>query len=342
MAVVKNKKITEITNKTSISDTDLLLVGDNGTDTMRTINWGDATEEISASLSSLRENLSNPNLLINGDFQVWQEGDSFENDGSSQQYTADGWCTYFKNRATKGEYIGMKVTATGNDYGSIYQFIEIPQCVANIIVGRDITLSVCMKTNRVRNCLIGFASKLEHIETSNNFVTYTTTKKLDSSDLVPITSDTYSLRTFAFACTNEIDPNVDGDVIEIAWCKVELGSIATPFVPRNYGEEWLLCQRYFQSGECLPQNQIVGQGSTTGQISTYAFLPVEMRVIPTVRTTDNVGNPNACTRYNAGYASYVNRPCEISATKKHIEFISRSGENANGLVLNYYADARIR
>ena len=33
---------------------------------------------------------------------------------------------------------------------------------------------------------------------------------------------------------------------EVGWVKLELGSVATPFVPRSYGEELLLSQRYYQ------------------------------------------------------------------------------------------------
>ena len=38
-----------------------------------------------------------------------------------------------------------------------------------------------------------------------------------------------------------------GSVLDIEWVKAELGDVATPYVPRLYTEEWMLCQRYYQA-----------------------------------------------------------------------------------------------
>lgn len=62
-----------------------------------------------------------------------------------------------------------------------------------------------------------------------------------------------------------------GRSIEIEWIKLEQGTIATPFVPRLYGEEMILCQRYYQYFDRTP---IFASSSTN---VTY-FMPVQFRV----------------------------------------------------------------
>ena len=65
--------------------------------------------------------------------------------------------------------------------------------------------------------------------------------------------------------------------------QLEVGSVATPFEHRSFGEEMALCQRYFfRSGKGESQYAAFAQGwatSTTSGIAHVAF-PVEMRAEP--------------------------------------------------------------
>ena len=65
--------------------------------------------------------------------------------------------------------------------------------------------------------------------------------------------------------------------------QLELGTIATPFERRSFGQELLLCQRYFQT---FPASTIYAANSypnvslSSGtQVPTFLF-PVEMRATP--------------------------------------------------------------
>jgi hypothetical protein len=66
---------------------------------------------------------------------------------------------------------------------------------------------------------------------------------------------------------------------DIAEFQVEVGSVATDFEKRSYGEELALCQRYYQRGI---SNGALGVSVHSTQ-ATFGFrLPVEMRSEPTV------------------------------------------------------------
>jgi len=74
------------------------------------------------------------------------------------------------------------------------------------------------------------------------------------------------------------------DYFAITGVQLEVGSVATPFEARSYGEELALCQRYytkFKTGE-LYAHFAEGHSISTTQSRTTHHLPVEMRSNPTV------------------------------------------------------------
>lgn len=65
--------------------------------------------------------------------------------------------------------------------------------------------------------------------------------------------------------------------------QLEVGSSATPFERRQYGQELALCQRYYYKIQADDANTIFGSGfcdNTTG-VLTYLNFPTQMRVTPT-------------------------------------------------------------
>lgn len=75
--------------------------------------------------------------------------------------------------------------------------------------------------------------------------------------------------------------------VALDWIKLEVGTVATPYTPKSYGDELDECLRYFINGIGWGTPGIVGGSSTRFFIST----PVMMRgLIPTVTVTapDNI------------------------------------------------------
>ena len=83
------------------------------------------TNTLNSAKTYANTTFSNPNLLINGDFQVWQKGESFNAAG----YTADRWRNAQANTAvTKIQHLqeglcskfAIKLTKTKDNGGNIY------------------------------------------------------------------------------------------------------------------------------------------------------------------------------------------------------------------------------
>ena len=74
-----------------------------------------------------------------------------------------------------------------------------------------------------------------------------------------------------------------GDYIEFTNVQIELGSVATDFEHRSYGEELALCMRYYQrfGGASYIGLASGVQGSTTTSKFTFVH-PVQMRTAPSV------------------------------------------------------------
>ena len=102
----------------------------------------------------------------------------------------------------------------------------------------------------------------------------------------------------------------NGATFYITGVQLEIGSTATPFERRMYGNELALCQRYYakswdtnlQVGTTtnLGAVNIFNPAAGTGNFRTTVFFPVEMRTDPTVVAYDNSNPPIAGTVYKGG------------------------------------------
>ena len=208
------------------------------------------TSQLSENTQNIAQ-LSNPNLLINGDFQAWQRGTSFSN--LYQQYSADRWyCLRSGTGATTitKDSNGMSVTTTETAF--IDQFIENSAQFKDTIM----TFSACVdgvwyhisgKPSDALTLAIPKGNLLVSFNTSKNTVTCMI--QLNSSAII-----------------NK--------------CKFELGSIATPFVPRPYAEELALCKRYLYNIEVATYVRSIVYSSNY----IYFWMPIStaLRITPSL------------------------------------------------------------
>jgi len=266
--------------------------------------------------SSLTGIVGRKNLIINGGFDVWQRGTSFTADNV---FIADRWKsgdgtggtparTASRQSFTVGQtdvpneptyYLRHQQTgAATSGNSSIAYRIEGVRTGA----GQQITLSFYAKqsstvNHRIRiiqNFGTGGSTSVTHYDTDHSIgtswakTTITTTLPSISgktiaggNDLLQIDIECRSTSTYTF---------------DIAQVQLELGSVATDFEQRSYGEELALCQRYFYQMSASANGyiaSIVYKGSTR-YMST---------VIPSMRDTPTLSYGTARTSTNgAAYA----------------------------------------
>ena len=195
-------------------------------ETQNTKNWAKGT-------------FSNPNLLINGNLQVWQRGTSFEITGIERKYTADRFLTFHQGECKvekDGEYI--KTTIKNSGVNTQTTIFECP----DFLLGETLILSFYAKANENTDAEIivwgafPYANKIksERIKLTQELQRYSMTFT------VPADLKSGLLNIWFTRVSEGLNK-----IIRIGRCKLEVGSVATPFVPRSYAEELLLCQRYY-------------------------------------------------------------------------------------------------
>jgi hypothetical protein len=76
--------------------------------------------------------------------------------------------------------------------------------------------------------------------------------------------------------------NTLNNYFQITGVQLEVGSVATPFEHRSYGEELALCQRYFQIG-----GYGCGRAYSDANAEIYYSFPLQMRATPTISMRGN-------------------------------------------------------
>ena len=258
------------------------------------------------------------NLLINGGFDVAQRGTSFT---GTQIYTLDRWymdesgstTTLTQETHTLGQtdvpdnpkyYLKMNTT-TGANNCRIEQNIEGVHHAA----GQSATLSFWAKGvnpaggnyNINMNQLFGTGGS-PSTETSVSLGTFTVTSSWVKKSFT-VTLASISGKTLGTTLgTDHLKLQIlqpDGDGGSAAWnlnisnIQFELGSVATDFEHRSYGEELALCQRYchvFQNGSTEAHLGVGAQYNVTA-VNIALHLPNSLRVSPTVeRILDGSSN----------------------------------------------------
>ncbi len=226
----------------------------------------------------IRPPYSNPNLLINGDFKIWQRGESF-NTINKKQYVCDRWqISGDGNTEIRKENYGIRLVNT--KVGTYHNFTQIIE--NNGYNGKTVTLSIKLNESAdIRQIYLSHGNKGE----SNTGI----------KGFFNLTGDYH---TFTLTLPNDLKerlnigiqlPETNNATIKLQWIKLELGAVATPFVPRTYGEELALCQRYYctnnnSSAPVTNVSMICDRGGFPYLTGSLVF-PVTMRIVPTLTIT---------------------------------------------------------
>ena len=244
----------------------------------RIIGINDITSNISQ--------LSNPNLLINGDFQVWQRGENFNYNGTNNSniYTADRWRLIQSNEgATARVYKSSEIeenTLTISEFNKPSGIeIALSQKLDYSLQkedGKRYTLSLLYSSTlnaelRIReydtNNILGRISMPSSAGISRVSFTFDSSNLSKKNNRVEIYISFGSEETY------------NNNKINLSNVKLEVGSIATSFSPRPYAEELALCQRYFIHMSWDNTSWIHGFGQN-GML--FVPIPNTMRVSPTL------------------------------------------------------------
>lgn len=212
--------------------------------------------------------LSNPNLLINGDFRVNQRGKtSYTHTGEAYGYTyfVDRWFAWGQNPFTFNASTKTLTPNTSNTGNSILsQWIED----VSGILGKTITYSVSTNDtvySKTLNIPTTLSNNVSLGELSTSF------------GKLRVWSNNNRLRFDIIVSYNQS--------IVLNYAKVEIGSMATAFSPRPYAEELAMCQRYnvdlIRNTTGYPY-VAMGFARNATKLFVVLNLPQAMRVRPTV------------------------------------------------------------
>jgi len=270
-----------------------------------------------AELAKMGEVLTNSqiggrrNIFINGAMQVFQRGTSFTNNGSA--YNADRW-SVDDNQDGGGQStdapndfnFSLKINPGSGLNSALRQAIELPSAGEGGIFrsGQKFTLSFYLKSDNAGEAINIFAA-------SGTSVTATTTSQVNDTSTGLTTTTSWARYTYTFTSNNvggsdtcyNIVPYVTTPSGAVYWTgfQLELGSQATPFEHRSFGEELALCQRYFQAvsienGGTISVGIMYDNG--TGAIIPMDYKGAKMRVAPTITmpsTGQGTGNVSLLT-----------------------------------------------
>ena len=260
------------------------------TDSVTSANIADGTittDDILASdVVSLKS--GRKNLIINGGFDVWQRGTSF----TGTKYGADRFVVWGDHTTAIPQTINSNglnkaIRLTKNSDTSSYSIHSIEQRIEDGLErfnSKTITISFSVRASKNLTATIGTAGTTwgsqNNLEAGVSSSITTSWQKV-SHTFSYSTATTGTLFICPLWSLNSVMSA--GDWIELANVQLELGSVATDFEHRSYGEELALCQRYYQAYVGTAQFMSMGLAGAaqSGTWAECAHQFPEMRVAPT-------------------------------------------------------------
>ena len=287
-------------------------------------NLDTAVQSVSSSLGGFK------NKLINGNFDIWQRGNTF-NAVAVNGYTADRWAISYDNGGTRNITRQAFTRGQTDVPNNPFYFLSVQQTIAGtsapqkfnalvqrmedsrLLSGKKVVLTFWAKASTPFNSVIslqqwfgtGGSPSPQVVHNSPEFQITTTWQKFTinfelssvSGKVLGTNPDTDFLQV-AFGL-----PLNSTFTFDVAQVQLEEGSFATPFEQRPIGTELALCQRYYEKSypvDVAPGAVNDYRGSTYEQqavytANTFAGALLKVTFKQTKRTsapTITVYNPN--------------------------------------------------
>ncbi len=278
------------------------------------------------------ESISNPNMLYNGDFSIWQRGESII--GNARNYGADRWALW-----TTGSPVfsktdnGAHLLCTGND--NIIQALDGYQ-------GKHfdaLTLSAKIKSN-VYGCTFKiFIADNERIMSGDSLIEYEFINETpDVYHTISVTIKDVTIQNYLMARCYFIGSIYNDAEVEIEYIKLEEGEVATPHIRTNPLDELQRCKAFYETGEAV----LYYSGSDNLWTVTDGDFSVEKRKIPTIKTYSLVdGTEKLCSNI-LGTENTTETIDSINPTPRKISTLTVSPSvNRAVMTFKWTADAEI-
>ena len=237
----------------------------------------------------------NRNMVINGQYDVWQRGTTVNVTANANVYYCDMWRhegfaftgSVTQQTFTNGQtdvpdnptyYARLIITTNAAGYQAFVQRIE--NNPVNRFSGKTITVSFWIKSvsGTLADGTVRAYGKGSLTSGSDNIGAITTSwQKIEyTGTLGNVTGSYYSVGL------NISQGTLLTSGVDIANFQVEVGDTATPFEQKTYGQELAACQRYYQLKGMGLIGGIEAVSATVGVWRTGITYSPEMRAAPTV------------------------------------------------------------
>lgn len=301
---------------------------------------------------SLTQLLGVKNMLINGDFRVWQKGTDLNPATVGNQITsADRWTNQYVDFSPRirrvedtinGEIVdSYEITKLSGSFGSAETTQKVETTVAKYLRGQTVTFSFWIKKigntlgSHSFDCWIGDSDTVDDTGWTNPRTfdrgRFTRPAGMTGTSVFTATNAwqqvkitrTLNSDTNTIYCTIYTINTPTNEGIRIAKCQLEVGSEITPFERRPYAMELSMCQRYFE---------VVNSGEIPEAATYYAswkyLNPIRFcatkRATPTITVTSQNGWPNGS---GGTYG--------IDANIQYVAFQQQSGNAVNNNLHRY-------
>jgi hypothetical protein len=274
------------------------------------------------------------NMVINGDFKIWQRGTSFSSPANAA-FTADRWFMYYDGSGATRTISQQTFTGDNPTGLNVSNYMRFAQTVAGTgsatngmfskiedvrkLNGQTVTLSFYGKADASRTVNwqtyqeFGTSGSSSVQANSTNFSFTSSWQRFSVSFAMPSVSGKTITSNSSVSFILSFPVNATG-TFDITGIQLEAGAVATPFEVEDIGITLAKCQRYYMrwSGAANERIGLAIPYTTTNALPTLQF-PVTMRTI-------------------ASAVTYLDLQLELPGVgSSAVTSVTANGQNANAL-----------